>query len=334
MPEDSILLAHGSGGRRSHDLIRDSIARILGSDQGRGFPDAADLPAPGARLAFTTDSYVVKPMTFPGGDIGTLAVAGTVNDLAVTGAFPAHLSCGLIIEEGLPLAELERVLTSMRDTADAAGVDVVTGDTKVVRRGEADGLFINTSGVGWYPDPRRLSPGPIVPGDAILVSGTMGDHGAAVMAAREGLKTALESDCAPLNGMIDALLTECGGVRFMRDATRGGVATVLNEIAADAEVGIRVDGSLVPVRDGVRGFCEALGLDPLYVANEGKIVVVVDADSSDAALSALRLHPYGSDAALVGRVVSSHPGMVVLDTMVGSGRILDMLSGDQLPRIC
>ena len=337
--EDRILLAHGSGGVLSHELIRDVFARHFANRFLDDLGDAAVVgELPPGRVALTTDSYVVQPLFFPGGDIGELAVCGTVNDLAVAGAQPLYLTAGFILEEGLAMETLERVVTSMAATARAAGVVIVTGDTKVVGHGAADGLFINTAGVGVVPPGTELGPAYLRPGDALLVNGTLGDHGLAVMLQREGLAfdSALESDTAPLNGLIAALLDAVPGqVRCMRDATRGGLATVLNEWGEAAPgVGIEIEEAALPVREAVRAACEFLGLDPLYVANEGKVVVAVAAAAADAALTALRAHPLGRDAAIIGRVTGEHAGRVVLRTPYGSRRIVQMLTGAQLPRIC
>jgi hydrogenase expression/formation protein HypE len=335
---DTILLAHGSGGQLTHALIREVFARHLSNPALDELGDAALLewPAGSGRLALTTDSYVVQPLFFPGGDIGKLAVCGTVNDLAVAGATPRYLSAGFILEEGLPRATLERVVASMAETARQAGVAVVTGDTKVVERGAADGLFINTAGVGFVPAGRALSPARLRPGDLIVVSGTVGDHGMAVMMQREGLtfSSALVSDCAPLNGLIEALLEAApAGVRCMRDPTRGGLATTLNEWA-QAGVGIALDEPAIPVRDEVRAICEILGLDPLYAANEGKVLIGLSAEAAEVGLAALRAHPLGRRAAVIGCVTAEHPGRVILRTPLGARRILEMLAGAQLPRIC
>ncbi len=333
----TVLMAHGSGGTLSRDLVRDLFVAHLGNpildDQG----DSALLPVDGATLAFTTDGYVISPLFFPGGDIGRLAVCGTVNDLAVAGAEPRYLSAGFILEEGLPLETLERVVASMAETARSAGVCIVTGDTKVVEHGAADGLFITTAGVGLVPAGRSLSTANLRRGDRILVSGTMGDHGLAVMMGREGLalRSSLTSDCAPLNGLIAALLAACpSGVRAMRDPTRGGLASTLNEWAQAAGVGITVEQTSIPVREEVRAACELLGLDPLYAANEGKVVAGVSPEYTDGALAALRAHPFGRAAAIIGEVTTAHAGRVVMRTPLGAHRLLDMLSGDQLPRIC
>ena len=337
----TVLLAHGSGGQLGHELVEQVFARHFGiselNDSAILLP-AVELCTTGPlTLAFTTDSYVISPLFFPGGDIGKLAVCGTVNDLAVTGAEPRYLSAGFIIEEGLPMETLDRVVISMAETARAAGVRIVTGDTKVVNHGAADGLFINTAGVGVFPEGRSLTPTNLRPGDRILVSGTLGDHGIAVMMEREGLafSSSLQSDCAPLNGLIAGLLAACpGAVRCMRDPTRGGLVSTLNEWASTTRTGIEVAEDAVPLRQEVRGACEILGLDPLYVANEGKVVIAVDPAHADAALAALRAHPLGREAAVIGEVTETHPRRVVLRTMLGAHRILDMLVGEQLPRIC
>ena len=337
----TVLLAHGSGGQLGHELVEQVFARHFGlselNDSAVLLP-AVELCTTGPlALAFTTDSYVISPLFFPGGDIGKLAVCGTVNDLAVTGAEPRYLSAGFIIEEGLPMETLDRVVISMAETARAAGVRIVTGDTKVVNHGAADGLFINTAGVGVFPEGRSLTPTNLRPGDRILVSGTLGDHGIAVMMEREGLafSSCLQSDCAPLNGLIADLLAACpGAVRCMRDPTRGGLVSTLNEWASTTRTGIEVAENAVPLRQEVRGACEILGLDPLYVANEGKVVIAVDPAHADAALAALRAHPLGREAAVIGEVTETHPRRVVLRTMLGAHRILDMLVGEQLPRIC
>lgn len=331
----TITLAHGSGGQLSRELVEGVFVRHFANDVLAELNDAATLRLPSAEIALTTDSYVISPLFFPGGDIGRLAVCGTVNDLAVSGAQPKYLSAGFIIEEGLPLETLERVVRSMAETARAAGVQIVAGDTKVVNRGAADGLFISTAGVGVHP--LGLKPANLRPGDTILVSGTLGDHGMAVMIGREGLAfdSALESDCAPLNGLIADLLSACPGqVRAMRDPTRGGLASTLNEWATAAGLGIEVQEAAIPLKEAVRGACELLGLDPLYVANEGKVVVGAAPEAAERALAALRSHPLGRDAAIIGRVTRSHAGRVVLQTPLGAHRLLDMLSGEQLPRIC
>ncbi|MGC9467200.1 MAG: hydrogenase expression/formation protein HypE [Anaerolineae bacterium] len=338
MTIDRILLAHGSGGMLSHELIRDLFLHHLANPQLAQMADAAvldDLP-PG-RVALTTDSYVVQPLFFPGGDIGELAVCGTVNDLAVMGARPIYLTAGFILEEGLAFEALERVVVSMAQTARIAGVRIATGDTKVVNRGAADGLFINTAGVGVIPPGINLGPHRIQSGDAILVNGTLGDHGIAVIMKREGMSfgSALESDTAPLNGLIEALLTALPDqIHWMRDPTRGGLATVLNEWAETAGIGIELTEAAIPVREEVRAACEFLGLDPLYAANEGKVVLAVDASAAETALEILKVHPLGRDSATIGRVTDAHPGHVILETPYGARRIIQMLTGAQLPRIC
>jgi len=294
------------------------------------------MTALGDRLAFTTDTYVVDPLVFPGGDIGKLAVCGTVNDLAVGGAVPLHLSCGVVVEEGLPIAALRTVAASMAVAAADAGVRIVTGDTKVVPRGACDKLFINTAGVGVIPAGLELGVGRTRPGDVILVSGFLGDHGAAILNARGdlGLETTVESDCASLHGLVHHLLTACPEIRFIRDPTRGGAATVLNEIAEASGVGLELDETAIPLRAEVRGMCEILGLDPLYLANEGKIVCVAPPDHANRALTALRSHPLGEHAAIIGQANAARPGRVVMQTLFGGRRIVDMLVGEQLPRIC
>jgi hydrogenase expression/formation protein HypE len=338
---ETVLLAHGSGGQLSHELVERVFARRFDNPILAALNDAAVLDAlagkDGSRLAFTTDSYVISPLFFPGGDIGKLAVCGTVNDLAVMGAEPRYLSAAYILEEGLPISTLERVVASMAETARAAGVQIVTGDTKVVDHGAADGLFINTAGLGVVEAGLDVQPRNLRAGDQILVSGTVGDHGIAVMMVREGLQfsTDLQSDCAPLHGLVASLLAACPGtVRCMRDPTRGGLVATLNEWAQAAGVGIVVEESAIPLREQVRGACEILGLDPLYVANEGKVVVAVAPEHAEDALAALRAHPLGREAAIIGLVTADHPRRVVARTPIGARRILDMLVGEQLPRIC
>lgn len=296
----------------------------------------AELARYGDRLAFTTDTYVVDPLFFPGGDIGMLAVAGTVNDLAVSGARPLFLSCSMVIEEGFPVELLRRVVASMQATATAAGVMIVTGDTKVVERGAADKLFINTAGIGVVRAGVNIAAANAKIGDVIIVSGHLGDHGAAILAARNelALETSVESDCCPLNGLIDAILDVCPAVRSLRDATRGGAATVLNEFAQSSGLAMRIREAALPIREEVKGACEILGLDPLYLANEGKLVAIVPREAADAVLTAMRSHPAGERAAHVGEVCASPAGMVVMETSFGGSRIVDMLVGEQLPRIC
>ena len=337
----SITLAHGGGGKAMHDLIEDVFLgsfdnAVLATLEDQARFSLADLARQGDRLAFTTDSYVVKPLEFPGGDIGKLAVCGTVNDLAVGGAIPLHLSCAVILEEGLPVEQLRRIMQSMAAAARAAGVQIVTGDTKVVARGACARLYINTAGIGVIRAGIELGADRGRPGDVLLVNGLLGDHGAAILDARGdlALTTPIESDCAALHGLIAALLAAAPGTRFLRDATRGGVATVLNEIARASRVGIEIVEKQTPIRSEVKGFCEILGLDPLYLANEGKVVCVVPEAEADAALAAMRAHPLGADAAAIGRMTSKQPGRVVMHTGFGGRRIVDMLIGEQLPRIC
>jgi hydrogenase expression/formation protein HypE len=336
---DRVLLGHGSGGSLTAELIRKVFVRGLSGDPLAVLEDQAivglDGPA-GSRLAFTTDSFVVRPLFFPGGDIGTLAVNGTVNDLAVGGAEPRYLSAAFILEEGLAMEDLQRVVASMRRACEEAGVALVTGDTKVVDRGKGDQIFITTSGVGWAPPGRNLSIAAARPGDSILVSGTIGDHGVAIMSVREGIEfeTALESDCAPLSGLTRVMLEACPSIRCMRDPTRGGVSSALNELADASGVGVRLKESALPMRREVRAACEMLGLDPLYVANEGKLIAVVPAADAPRLLAAMRSHRYGRDAVIIGEVVADHKGMVVMNSLVGGERAVTLLAGEQLPRIC
>ncbi|HMJ13940.1 MAG TPA: hydrogenase expression/formation protein HypE [Polyangiaceae bacterium] len=333
---DRVVLGHGSGGRLSHDLLERCLLPALGCDLSRPLEDQALLEGLTGRLAFTTDAFVVKPLFFPGGDIGRLAVFGTVNDLAVGGAIPRHLALSFILEEGLPLETLERVAHSIRTSCDEARVRIVTGDTKVVERGKADGLYITTTGIGTVASGRNLSVAGARPGDSVLVSGTIGDHGIAVMAEREGLEleSPLVSDTAPLVGLVQALLEVAPGTRCLRDPTRGGLASTLNEIARASRVGIRLDESSIPLRDAVRAACELLGFDPLYVACEGRLVAIVPREATRAALEALRSHELGSDAALIGEVVAERPGLVTERSLIGGERVVVLLSGEQLPRIC
>jgi hydrogenase expression/formation protein HypE len=332
-----IQLGHGSGGRLSARLLERLIVPALRNPALEMLDDQAtlDLEASG-RLAFTTDSFVVTPIFFPGGDIGELAVNGTINDLSMGGARPLALSLALILEEGLPLADLERVIASVRAAADRAGVPVVTGDTKVVGRGSADGIFVNTSGIGVVPTGIELGSRHVQPGDAILLSGTVGDHGMAVLAQRSGLELrgTLASDTAPLHELVGALLTACPHVRAMRDPTRGGLAAALVEIASRRKVGIDVDEAAVPVREDVRGACELLGIDPWLVANEGKLVAFVPEQHADAALRALVRHPLGRNASRIGTVTKLHPGSVVARTPLGTERVVDLPLHEPLPRIC
>ena len=336
LKEERIVLAHGSGGKATQTLIEAVFLEAFANPLLAPLEDGAVLAAHGGRLAFTCDSYVVSPLFFPGGDIGDLAVNGTVNDLAVSGARPLWLSAGFILEEGFPVADLERIVASMAAAAEQAGVQVVTGDTKVVQRGKADGCYVNTAGVGVIERPLELGVATARPGDAVIVSGPIGEHGITIMLARGELdiESSVESDTAPLNGLVERLLDAAPGVRGLRDATRGGVATICNEVARAAGVAVILDEEAVPVRPDVRGACELLGIDPLYVACEGRMVAVVDGDQVDAAIGALRSHPLGEGAAVIGRVGDDPPGLVLLKTSFGGTRIVDLLVGDPLPRIC
>jgi hydrogenase expression/formation protein HypE len=334
---DRILLGHGSGGTLSNELIRKIFLPGFANKTLDALEDQATLPiAGGTRLAFTTDSFVVRPLFFPGGDIGKLAVHGTVNDLAVGGAKPMFLSAAFILEEGLPLADLKRIVASMRAACDEAGVALVTGDTKVVDRGKGDQIFITTSGVGIVPEGRALSIRSAQVGDKIIVSGTIGDHGIAIMSVREGIEfeTVLESDSAPLGGLVEAMLQASPRIRAMRDPTRGGLSSALNELADASRVGVRLVESAIPVKREVKAACEMLGLDPLYVANEGKLMAVVPAEDAERILHAMQKHALGRHAAVVGEIVADHPGMVVMRSVVGGERVVTMLAGEQLPRIC
>jgi len=333
---ERILLGHGSGGKLSADLLQSVFLPAIGNPVLNRLEDQAIVTLNGARLAITTDSFVVKPLIFRGGDVGSLAVHGTINDLAMGGAEPLWLSAAFILEEGLPIETLRRVVASMRDAAANAGVQIVTGDTKVVEKGSADGIFINTTGIGLVREGITLSASQARPGDVILVSGMLGDHGIAILAEREGIQfeTAVQSDSAPLHTLVASLLEATHEVRCLRDPTRGGLSSTLNEIAMSSGVGMELLETSIPVREEVRGACEMLGLDPLYVANEGKLVAIVAPDSAETALRALQNHPLGQDACVIGRVTSEHPRMVVMRTPFGTTRIVDMLAGDQLPRIC
>ncbi|MDT8440083.1 MAG: hydrogenase expression/formation protein HypE [Desulfuromonadales bacterium] len=337
MKSDLILLGHGSGGTLSHRLLDELIVPLLSGVTPDEQNDAAILDVAGQRLAFTTDSYVVDPLFFPGGNIGDLAVHGTVNDLAMAGARPLALSVGLIIEEGLATSELEQVLQSMRRAADRAGVAIVTGDTKVVPRGKGDRLFINTAGIGLVAAGVDIAGNRARPGDKVLINGTIGDHGMAVLACREGLElqSAIETDSAPLNGLVADLIAALGtGLHSLRDPTRGGVATTLKEIARQSAVQIDLNEAALPVSPAVAGACAILGLDPLYVANEGKLLAVVAPAIADQALAIMRNHPFGRQAAIIGEVTAGEAGRVRLQTAIGGLRAVEMLAGDQLPRIC
>ena len=334
--EERITMSHGAGGKATRTLIEAIFLDAFRNPRLEPLEDAAGLTLNGVRTALTTDSYVVSPLFFPGGDIGDLAVNGTVNDLAVSGATPLYLSAGFILEEGFPVADLVRITESMRAAAAAADVQIVTGDTKVVQRGKADGCYINTAGVGIISRDGTLGVAHARPGDAIIVSGPVGDHGITIMLARGELdiEADVQSDTAPLNGLTARLLDAVPQTRAMRDATRGGVATILNEIASGADVGVLVREDDIPVRDEVRGACELLGIDPMYVACEGRMVAVVPGDSADRAIAALRADPLGADAAVIGHVTDGPQGIVRLKTAFGGTRIVDLLVGDPLPRIC
>jgi hydrogenase expression/formation protein HypE len=336
LSSDRILLAHGSGGELSHELIASLFARAFDNPLLHPLDDSATIPLEGLRLAFTTDSYVVTPIFFPGGDIGKLAVCGTVNDLSTSGARPLFLSSGFIIEEGFPLSDLRKIVASMQKTASEAGVKIATGDTKVVNRGGADGVFINTAGIGIIPPGVMISGGNARPGDQVLLSGTLGDHGIAILSAREGLQfsTALESDCAPLNDLVARMVAASPDIRCLRDPTRGGLASTLNELARQSEIGIWVEESRIPVKEEVRGACELLGFEPWNLANEGKLVAIVGAATAEAVLQAMQSHPLGRNAVRIGEVREEPPGKVLLRTPLGSTRILDMMVGEPLPRIC
>ncbi|PDW03185.1 hydrogenase expression/formation protein HypE [Candidatus Viridilinea mediisalina] len=333
----TVTMGHGGGGRLSQQLIEGMLRPALSNPALDALHDGARLALGGEQVAFTTDSYVISPLFFPGGDIGALAIHGTINDLAMCGAQPLALAVGLIIEEGLPMETLWRVVQSMQAAAREAGVAVVTGDTKVVERGKGDGIFINTSGIGLIPPGIVLDPRRAAPGDHVLLSGPIANHGIAIMSVREGLafETALESDSAALHGLVAGLLEAVGThVHVLRDPTRGGVASALNEIAQAAGVGMSLDEAAIPLDEAVRGACEMLGLDPLYVANEGKCLAIVAPEQSEAALASMRAHPLGQSAAIIGHVNSTNPGRVTLRSRIGGSRVVDMLSGEQLPRIC
>ena len=333
--EDKILLAHGSGGKLSHDLVEKNFIPLLKNPLLDKLDDSAVFELNG-RLAFTTDSYVVSPIFFPGGDIGKLAVCGTVNDLAMSGATPLYLSISLVIEEGFLLSDLQRVMTSIQKATEEAEVKVVTGDTKVVNRGSADKLFINTAGIGLVPEGVNISGSKARPGDKVILSGTIGEHGIAVLSQREGLQFSapIESDCAPLHKVVSEMLEACSHIHCLRDPTRGGLASTLNELAQQSGVGIRIEEARIPVLEAVRGACELLGFDPLYIANEGKLVAVVPKSDAERVLAKMRHSQYGTQSAIIGEVVAEHPGRVVMTTCLGASRIVDMLVGELLPRIC
>lgn len=336
MTFDTITLDHGSGGKIAHALTTDLLLPRFGNPTLTPLNDGAVLEIGGQRLAFSTDTFTVDPLFFPGGDIGELAVNGTVNDVAMCGARPLYLSMGLILEEGFPRVDLERILDSMQRAVEVAGVQVVTGDTKVVPRGAADKIFINTSGVGVIPEGISVGAEGAQPGDKVLLSGTMADHGMTILTQREGLsfESDLKSDSAALNHLVEKMLAVCSDIHVLRDPTRGGVGTTLNEIAQQSRTGLRLREADLPVRPAVAGACELLGFDPLYVANEGKLLAFVPADAADAVLTAMRADVNGREACIIGEVVDDHPSRVYMETRIGGERIVDMLTGEQLPRIC
>ena len=332
----NVLLAHGGGGRLSQQMIQKMFVPQFQNEYLEQLHDGAIINMNGGRLAFSTDSYVINPIFFPGGNIGTLAVNGTVNDLAMCGAMPMYLSAAFIIEEGFAMDELWRIVLSMQEAAKMAGVQLVTGDTKVVDKGKGDKIFINTSGIGAIENDVDINPKNARPGDKIILNGAIAAHGIAIMSVREGLefKTRVESDCAPLNDLVRTMFRVSKQIHVLRDPTRGGVASALNEIAESANVGIMIHENRIPVADEVRGACEILGFDPLYVANEGKLLAFVDPADSERVLSAMRLHPLGKDAVVIGEVTSVNPRSVLMKSRIGGTRVVDMLSGEQLPRIC
>lgn len=332
---ERVLLAHGSGGKLSHELVAKHFVKELFNPILAKLDDSAVFELSG-KLAFTTDSYVINPIFFPGGDIGRLAVCGTVNDLAMVGAIPRYFSLAFILEEGFPIGDLTRIVSSVKATAKEAGIQIVTGDTKVVQKGGCDKIYVNTAGVGSIPDGVAISGANAKPGDKVILSGSIGDHGIAVLSQREGLSfsTELKSDCAPLGGLVSAMLEASSEIHSLRDPTRGGLATTLNELAMQSRVGIKIEESKIPVRAEVRGACEMLGLDPLYIANEGKLVAIVPPDAAEKVLVAMKTNKYGGDSVIVGEVTAEHPGRVVMKTNFGTSRVIDMLTGEALPRIC
>ncbi len=333
---DRVLLGHGSGGKLSAQLMERIFLPAFGNPTLDQLNDQATVAINGVRLAMTTDTFVVKPLFFPGGDIGSLAVHGTVNDLAMGGAQPLYLSVAFILEEGLPLETLQRITESLQTAAQKAAVQIVTGDTKVVEQGKGDELFINTTGIGLVPNGLMLGSAQARPGDKIILSGPLGDHGIAILAQREGLEfeTTITSDSAPLHGLVQTILATGAAIRCMRDPTRGGLSSSLNEIAAKSNVGMVIEEEHIPVREEVRGACELLGLDPLYVANEGKMIAIVEPSAANTIVEAMRAYEYGREARVIGTVVDQHRGTVIMKTTFGTTRIVDMLAGDQLPRIC
>ncbi len=332
----NVLLAHGGGGKLTHQLIQKMFLSQFGNEFLAPLHDGAIVNVNGSRLAFSTDSYVINPIFFPGGDIGELAVNGTINDLAMCGATPLYLSSALIIEEGFAMEDLWRVVLSMQRAAAAGGVKLVTGDTKVVDRGKGDKIFVNTSGIGSIPEGVNIDPTSIRPGDKILINGPIAVHGIAIMSVREGLEfeTEIKSDTAALNGLVSTMLNATKSIRVLRDPTRGGVASVLNELAESSQIGLRIHEESIPISDEVRGACEILGLDPLYVANEGKVIAVVPPEQADVVLATMRSHPLGAESQIIGEAIAGHKGTVLMQSNIGGSRVVDMLSGEQLPRIC
>jgi len=333
---EHVLLAHGGGGKLTRQLIEKMFYAELGNEYLTRGHDGAFLPSPGQTLAFTTDSFVVDPIFFPGGNIGDLAINGTVNDLACCGAIPRYISLGFILEEGLPMAELWEIVKSIRKAAHKAGVHIVTGDTKVVGKGKGDKIFINTSGIGEVMEGTSIGPEQCRPGDVVLINGTIADHGIAIISKREGLgfETSVRSDTASLNAMITDVLGKYKSVHVLRDPTRGGLASALNEISEASQTGIVLHEDRIGVSESVRGACEIMGFDPLYIANEGKMLLIVPREDAQGVLEKLKSHPEGKEAAIIGEVTGDHPGMVRLKTTIGTTRIVDMISGEQLPRIC
>jgi hydrogenase expression/formation protein HypE len=338
MQNKRVTLAHGNGGKLTHDLVKDIFLSTFSNPILDKVTDAAMITLQKANFVFTTDSYVVHPLFFPGGDIGKLAVTGTINDISVMGAHPCYLSAAFIIEEGFPLYDLSVITTSMQKTAAKAGVSIVTGDTKVVEKGKADGLYITTTGMGIMKQKIRLSPDLMKCGDVVIINGTIGDHGIAVLTTRENfpLSTELKSDCAPLNGLIDCIMdaVPANEIRIMRDPTRGGLATTLNEFISDTSYGIEIEELLLPVRNEVKAICEMTGYDPLYIANEGKVVIIASQEAGPHIVSAIKNHPLGKESRIIGRLTHNHRGKVFLKTAIGGQRIVDMLIGDMFPRIC
>ncbi len=336
MTIERILLDHGSGGKASDRLIKDIILPFFKNPILSQLNDGASIDISGNRLAFSTDSYVVDPIFFPGGNIGDLAINGTVNDIAMCGATPLYIGIGFIIEEGFSLEAFKKILASMKEAAQKAGVSIVTGDTKVVPKGVADKIFINTSGIGTIPKHVDISGSNAKPGDVIIVSGSIADHGITILTQREefSFNASISSDTVPLNHMVNKMLSVCNDIHVLRDPTRGGIGSTLNEIATQSHIGIKLYEEKIPIKKEITGICDILGLDPLYVANEGKLLAVVSEKNAATVLSVMRQEETGKDACIIGKIISDHPGMVVMETQIGGSRIVDMLTGDQLPRIC